>query len=428
MNFPKNAIWKLAVRPSLSPLVRPAARAHLRRKGCIFHLDTPEDQKITNPAYILSGWFAFAKNNGRPSLRVNDTCLTWVSVPRPDVAEILGENFAEGFRALLDVNQMALSTGRIDQPLTLELVVDGRVAAAKQLLVESKIFTDPAVAAARRGRKREWLMQHIVCPICLPTQGQLSFGNSAISCNNCGQTFPFEGGALDFLPQEMKAQFQIADWTDISAHAYDDVAARIIEEVRKNGGKVLDCGAGLRSDVDETVICLDVAAFPTVDILAVNQRLPFRDAVFDAVLSLNVLEHVTDPFTSASELVRVLKPHGRLYCCIPFLQPEHGFPHHYFNATRSGLRQLFSNDLDLIDHFVPGSGEPVWSLQWFLSWYAKQLPVNERNTFLDLRMRDVVDRSMSELQREGWVTKLSSEGRWKLASTTAALFRKRGRD
>jgi SAM-dependent methyltransferase len=214
------------------------------------------------------------------------------------------------------------------------------------------------------------------------------------------------------------------NWNDISTHQYDPVAGGIIEQVRGQGGKVLDCGAGLRSTVDDTVICLEVASFPTVDVIGVNQRLPFQNAVFDAVFSLNVLEHVTDPFTCASELVRVLKPGGTLYCCIPFLQPEHGYPHHYFNASRFGLRQLFQKNVELVDHFVPQSGEPIWTLHWFLTWYAKQLPLGEQQRFLNLRLQDVIEKPAITLLGEPWVSELSEEGKWQLASSTAALFRK----
>jgi SAM-dependent methyltransferase len=194
--------------------------------------------------------------------------------------------------------------------------------------------------------------------------------------------------------------------------------------VRARNGKVLDCGSGLRPYIDDAVVCVEIAPYPNVDVLAVNQRLPFRTASFDGALSLNVLEHVTDPFRSAAELMRVLKPGAMLYCCIPFLQPEHGYPHHYFNATRSGLRELFAGKAQVLEHFVPRSGEPIWTLHWFLSWYAERLPAAEKKKFLDLKMADILSGPPEALLEMPWVRGLSDDGRWRLASTTAAILQK----
>jgi SAM-dependent methyltransferase len=187
---------------------------------------------------------------------------------------------------------------------------------------------------------------------------------------------------------------------------------------------VLDCGSGLRSEPHPAVVCLEVAAFPNVDVLGVNQSLPFQDSCFDAVLSLNVLEHVNDPFGCAAEIARVLKPGGSLYCCIPFLQPEHGYPEHYFNSTRSGMRRLFSPSLDLARQFVPRSGEPVFSLHWFLSSYSLALPPQERRSFLEMRVADLIAQPPEQVLDHPWVKNLSEKGKWTLASTTAAIWRK----
>ncbi|HEX3450908.1 MAG TPA: methyltransferase domain-containing protein, partial [Isosphaeraceae bacterium] len=65
------------------------------------------------------------------------------------------------------------------------------------------------------------------------------------------------------------------------------------------------------------------------------------DDAFDAVISVPVLEQVRDPFTAAKEITRVLKPGGKLFCCVRFLQPFHGYPNHYYNMTHVGLASLF---------------------------------------------------------------------------------------
>jgi len=49
-------------------------------------------------------------------------------------------------------------------------------------------------------------------------------------------------------------------------------------------------------------------------------ELPFADGTFDAVRSERVIEHVPDPSRALSEMLRVLKPGGRLLVC----DPDHG--------------------------------------------------------------------------------------------------------
>jgi SAM-dependent methyltransferase len=47
------------------------------------------------------------------------------------------------------------------------------------------------------------------------------------------------------------------------------------------------------------------------------ERLPYDDASIDAVLILDVVEHVTDPAGLLAEVRRVLKPEGIFYCFVP---------------------------------------------------------------------------------------------------------------
>jgi ubiquinone/menaquinone biosynthesis C-methylase UbiE len=89
----------------------------------------------------------------------------------------------------------------------------------------------------------------------------------------------------------------------------------------------------------------------STDVLGVAEELPFVDNAFDAVISVAVLEHVRDPFSAAKEITRVLKPGGKLFGYVPFLQPFHGYPNHYYNMTRVDLANLF-RDLNVVDQAV----------------------------------------------------------------------------
>lgn len=52
-------------------------------------------------------------------------------------------------------------------------------------------------------------------------------------------------------------------------------------------------------------------------IVSAGESIPFRDDTFDVVLSHEVIEHVIDDRRSAAEMVRVLKPGGRLLLFCP---------------------------------------------------------------------------------------------------------------
>ena len=206
-------------------------------------------------------------------------------------------------------------------------------------------------------------------------------------------------------------------------HDYDPIARSLIEEIRVQGGMVLDCGAGLREVSDPGVVTTEIFDFATTDVLAVNEALPFPDNTFDAVLSLNVLEHVTDPSRCAQELERVVKPGGRMYCVAAFLQPEHDYPGHFFNMTRTGLRNLFSRSTVVDSQFVPTSGHPIWTLQWFLRLYLEGLSEDERNRFSKMSIGEVVKRPIEEWLADRIVMNLLEDRKFQIASTTALIMK-----
>lgn len=76
------------------------------------------------------------------------------------------------------------------------------------------------------------------------------------------------------------------------------------------------------------------------------ERLPFRDASFDAVLALDVLEHVDDDPKAALELTRVLRPGGLLVVTVPALPwlwgPHDDVNHHRRRYTPATLRAAFA--------------------------------------------------------------------------------------
>lgn len=77
-----------------------------------------------------------------------------------------------------------------------------------------------------------------------------------------------------------------------------------------------------------------------LDVVGDVLRMPFRDGAFDAALSTETLEHLTDPAQFLREIARVLRPGGRLFLTAPLVFREHQEPHDYFRFTRHGIRFL----------------------------------------------------------------------------------------
>jgi SAM-dependent methyltransferase len=112
-------------------------------------------------------------------------------------------------------------------------------------------------------------------------------------------------------------------------------------------------------------------------------ELPFGSAVFDAVLSLETLEHVPDPLLFLGELRRVLVPGGDLVMSLPpsfaewtsllnsILKFHHGEGPHRFLAPREVKRMLGDAGFELLEHrgtlFLPFPGTFLESLDARLS-------------------------------------------------------------
>jgi SAM-dependent methyltransferase len=231
-----------------------------------------------------------------------------------------------------------------------------------------------------------------------------------------------DSAGFNFLTPALREQFAIIDTDAVSANGYDNYAMDLIEKHRN--GWILDCGAGRRPVYFENVVDFEIAPYDTTDVLGVGEVLPFVDNAFDAVFSLAVLEHVKDPFACAREIVRVLKPGGDLMCCVPFLQPLHGYPHHYYNMTGQGLRNLFSDKIRIDRHEVYASVLPIWTLTWIARSWAGGLTGPAKEEFLNLRIADLLEPGGQYLGRS-FVKELSTEKNFELASATVLFGHKK---
>ena len=82
--------------------------------------------------------------------------------------------------------------------------------------------------------------------------------------------------------------------------------------------------------------------YSRIDVQGDVCELPFRDGVFDAVVNIQVLEHIQEPRVCVEEMARVLKPGGQLILTTVQDWEIHQHPNDFFRYTRYGLEYLFA--------------------------------------------------------------------------------------
>lgn len=112
-------------------------------------------------------------------------------------------------------------------------------------------------------------------------------------------------------------------------------------------GSVIDLGGERRSEYHSlfkgnfSVTTVNIAGETKPDIVAdLEEPLPVADGAYDAVLLINVLEHIFEYRQLISESARVLKPGGMAVVVVPFLFPYHPSPNDYHRYTREALERM----------------------------------------------------------------------------------------
>lgn len=380
----------------------------------IVHLDIPSGGIISKPGTPLYGWLATAGVGTIGSLRLvseRGTVIPLKTVDRPDVRSATAGLVSVGFSGWLD------PVAALEGPWIVRYAQDGGTAeiAAPLVADEDQLREFREIKARKLARVRSFLR----CPIC---RGTLGGDASVLACINGHRFVAQTPERYDFLDDDLRARVGAVSTENVSAHGYDEI---LLDLIARSDGPIVDIGAGLRHEYREDVLNVEIVAYPTTDVVAASEFLPFADNSFGLVISVAVLEHVRDPFAAARELKRILRPGGRIFAAVPFLQPYHAYPDHYYNMTAGGLRNLFEGvDIDIERLDVPLSGGPAFALTWILKAWHDALPAEVARQFADLRVSDLTVDPLTLLQ-EPFVTGLPEEVNVQLAALNVLVGRKR---
>jgi SAM-dependent methyltransferase len=388
-------------------------------------IDEPGDE-VTELSFRITGWAAGAGRDLPVSLSINDRPVAFRRVIRPGLREALPQ-FAESFGIDCQMNVLDIVCGggeRRDRSFSIHLAA-GDEDVVRTVTVSSALDERIEHQLAIRGETRAWVSDRLRCPSCGSDGNEFLRDATRIVCGSCHALFD-QGGAraIEMRTDRMRQTFSPDHGEGVSSNPYEELAQALVDRTTGTGGWVLDCGAGSRPFRTPRVVNVEIEDYFSTDILAVGEALPFADDVFDAAVSLAVLEHVRDPFQCARELLRVVKPGGEIICSVPFLQPVHGFPSHFYNMTREGLMNLFA-DGDVVSCLTPPNGHPILALQWFLTEYLRGLPAVERAMFGSMTVSEVAALRFPEAFGAGFVTSLSPEAVRTIACLNTVIVRKR---
>ncbi len=382
-------------------------------------LDSPTDE-VNSLAFVLAGWVAGNTAETPLKVVVDGRAMPHFVVDRPDVRDAFPQfPFSTGFGVRANLAEFE------PKPIIAVEITFGDERLSSNVRVSEEASHALKHEIRLRRDAREWCMRHLRCPVCHASSRRLNFEYRQITCLKCGERYPQPTMAINFLADSLRLLGNVTLTDNISANPYDPLARQVLSETTAQEGWSLDCGAGSRERRMEHVINLEIVDYPSTDIISIGEALPFEDNVFDTVVSFAVLEHVRDPFSCAREMVRVAKPGAKIVCSVPFLQPVHGYPGHYYNMTQQGLINLFSDSAEIVDCHVPPHGHPIYAVNWLVREYLAGLPAAERAQFAAYTLGEIATTPPAQFLGSPLTSSLSVEAQGLTACLNTVVAVKR---
>ena len=178
---------------------------------------------------------------------------------------------------------------------------------------------------------------------------------------------------MNWLKYIYSNQMFFPGWLGIFVNPFYLARAGLCEAITqfapRLNGRLLDVGCGTKpyQRLFRTVdyVGLDIDSNTSrqrgiADFFYSGDIFPFDNISFDSVICNQVLEHVFNPDEFLGEIVRVLKPGGKLLLTVPFVWDEHEQPHDYARYSSFGLHRLLEKQgLRILDHNKIGADASI---------------------------------------------------------------------
>lgn len=156
-------------------------------------------------------------------------------------------------------------------------------------------------------------------------------------------------------------------------HRLETSTEDLLRKYSSPGARILDAGVGLgrllerfpeadRYGMDIALPYLETAKTKGISVcLAKIEDMPYREAMFDAVVSTDVLEHVIDLNQCATKLLSVLKPGGVLVLRVPYREDLSPYAAADYPYRFAHLRAFDEHSLVLLFRNVHGTEVLEWA-------------------------------------------------------------------
>ena len=185
-------------------------------------------------------------------------------------------------------------------------------------------------------------------------------------------------------------------------HALEHSTESLVARYAPGGGAIVDVGVGTgrllsrfpdfrRYGVDVSLAYLVLARRKGIDVcLARAEDLPYRDEIFDVVITTDVLEHVLDLYRTVAELFRILKPGGHLIVRVPYREDLASYLADDYPYEFAHLRSFDEHSLQLqLCRIFPGTLVDYGFVKTFVGSKLR-LPLPRGRSFLSTRLQSLV--------------------------------------